>query len=179
MAFYGGKELARTFRTVRNNTIQIAEEIPENQYSYRAAPDTMSVAELIAHIAISHSFQTHAYTNHVTDLATVNFPELVQAYVAQEKKPRSKAELVALLRSEGEKVAKMLESVSDASLVEHVKMPPGADPASKSRFEMLSSIKEHEMHHRGQLMLMQRMLGIVPHLTRARQQRMAAQQPQR
>jgi uncharacterized damage-inducible protein DinB len=27
------------------------------------------------------------------------------------------------------------------------------------------------MHHRGQLMLVQRMLGIVPHLTRARQNR--------
>ena len=29
------------------------------------------------------------------------------------------------------------------------------------------------MHHRGQLMLMQRMLGIVPHLTREMQERMA------
>jgi uncharacterized damage-inducible protein DinB len=27
------------------------------------------------------------------------------------------------------------------------------------------------MHHRGQLMLMERMLGIVPHLTRQRQER--------
>ena len=33
------------------------------------------------------------------------------------------------------------------------------------------SVKEHEMHHRGQLMLIERMLGIVPHLTRARQNR--------
>ena len=45
-------------------------------------------------------------------------------------------------------------------------MPPGADPATKSRFEMLLSPKEHEMHHRGQLMTMQRMIGLVPHLTR-------------
>jgi len=33
---------------------------------------------------------------------------------------------------------------------------------------MLLGVKEHEMHHRGQLMLIQRQLGIVPHLTRAR-----------
>ena len=38
-------------------------------------------------------------------------------------------------------------------------MPPGANPDSKSRFEMLLSPKEHEMHHRAQLMTMQRMLG--------------------
>jgi uncharacterized damage-inducible protein DinB len=52
-------------------------------------------------------------------------------------------------------------------------MPPGATPATKSRLEMLLSPKEHEMHHRGQLMTMQRMIGLVPHLTRDFQQRMA------
>ena len=41
---------------------------------------------------------------------------------------------------------------------------------------MLASVKEHEMHHRGQLMLVERMLGITPHLTRAMQERMAAMQ---
>jgi uncharacterized damage-inducible protein DinB len=39
---------------------------------------------------------------------------------------------------------------------------------------MLLSPKEHEMHHRAQLMLVERMLGIVPHLTREQQARMAA-----
>ncbi|MGH9629396.1 MAG: hypothetical protein ACRD7E_13835, partial [Bryobacteraceae bacterium] len=37
--------------------------------------------------------------------------------------------------------------------------------ATKSRLEDLLSAKEHEMHHRAQLMLIERMLGIVPHLT--------------
>ena len=31
MTYYGAKELARSFRTVRDNTIKIAEEIPEEQ----------------------------------------------------------------------------------------------------------------------------------------------------
>ena len=30
MTYYGGRELADAFRTVRGNTIQIAEDIPEN-----------------------------------------------------------------------------------------------------------------------------------------------------
>jgi uncharacterized damage-inducible protein DinB len=38
---------------------------------------------------------------------------------------------------------------------------------------MIMSVKEHEMHHRGQVMLIQRMLGIVPHLTREREARTA------
>ena len=47
-------------------------------------------------------------------------------------------------------------------------------PASKTRFEMILGVKEHEMHHRAQLMMIERMLGIVPHLTRQMQERMAA-----
>jgi uncharacterized damage-inducible protein DinB len=39
---------------------------------------------------------------------------------------------------------------------------------------MLLGAKEHEMHHRGQLMMFQRMIGQVPHLTRQMQERMAA-----
>jgi uncharacterized damage-inducible protein DinB len=44
---------------------------------------------------------------------------------------------------------------------------------------MLLSAKEHEMHHRGQLMMMQRMIGLVPHLTRQMQERMAQAQAAR
>jgi uncharacterized damage-inducible protein DinB len=58
-------------------------------------------------------------------------------------------------------------------------MTPGAPgPAAKSRFEMLLSPKEHEMHHRAQLMTMQRMCGVVPHLTRQLQERFAQMQTQ-
>ena len=57
-------------------------------------------------------------------------------------------------------------------------MPPQAGGATKSRFEMLLGAKEHEMHHRAQLMTMQRMIGQVPHLTRQMQERMAQQQQQ-
>ena len=44
---------------------------------------------------------------------------------------------------------------------------------TKSRFEQLLGAKEHEMHHRGQLMLIERQLGIVPHLTRQAEEQLA------
>jgi len=43
---------------------------------------------------------------------------------------------------------------------------------------MILSVKEHEMHHRGQLMLIERMIGIVPHITRDMQARIAQAQQQ-
>jgi uncharacterized damage-inducible protein DinB len=178
MTYYGGKEMAAAFRTVRNNTIKIAEEIPESKFDFRFTPDTRSAQETLAHIAIGTGFQEHIQRNKVTDLKTVNFGELAQRFWAEEKLARTKAETIAFLKSEGDRFAAYLESLDDAFLAERVAMPPGADPASKSRFEMLLSPKEHEMHHRGQLMAMQRVIGLVPHLTRQMQERLAAQAAQ-
>jgi hypothetical protein len=39
MNYYGGKELADSFRTVRKNTLAIAEEIGEKDYGFRPAPE--------------------------------------------------------------------------------------------------------------------------------------------
>jgi len=178
MTYYGPRELAAAFRTVRDNTVKIAEEIPEDKYDFRAAPDTRSIGQTLTHIALGSGFQHYVHSNKVSDLKTVNFPELFQQFMAEESKPRTKAEVVALLKQEGNKFAAFLEGLTESFLAESVTMPPGADPATKSRFEMLLSPKEHEMHHRGQLMTLERMIGLVPHLTRQMQERMAQAQAQ-
>ena len=174
MQFYTGKDLARSFRAVRGNTITIAEEIPEEKYPFQAAPEVRSVGRLLAHIALTPRFQLATHSDRVVDLATINFAEVIARIAADEATPRSKAEIVALLRSEGNAYASFLDSLDDAFLAERVAMPAGAEPPAKTRFEMLMSPKEHEMHHRGQLMLVQRMIGLVPHLTRRQQERLAA-----
>ena len=76
-------------------------------------------------------------------------------------------------KQNGEKFASFVEGLDEAALQSVVSFPPQAGSA-KSRFEMLLGPKEHEMHHRGQLMLVQRLLGQVPPLTRQRQAMMAA-----
>ncbi len=78
----------------------------------------------------------------------------------------SKAQIVNALKANGEKFASQVEALSEAELAQTITAPN----ASKSAFEMLMGIKEHEMHHRAQLFLIERLLGIVPHLTRARQE---------
>jgi uncharacterized damage-inducible protein DinB len=177
MNYYGGKELAASFRTVRKNTVQIAEDIPENKYDFRAAPDTRSIGQLLVHIALGPGIQSHIHRNKIDDLSKLNFFELLQKMGAEEAKPRNKADIVSLLKTEGEILASYLESLPDAFLAEPITMPPGAQPATKSRFEMIMSAKEHEMHHRGQLMLIERMIGLVPHLTREMQARMSQAAP--
>ena len=92
---------------------------------------------------------------------------------SEEAQSRTKAEVIDLLKKNGDIWAQFVEGVPEEFLGESVEMPQGSTPASKSRFEMFLSVKEHEMHHRGQLMIVERMIGIVPHLTRQMQERMA------
>ena len=179
MTYYGAKELAESFRTVRNNTIQIAEEIPEDKYGFKISDATRTVEKMLTHIAITYRFQHQFHgIDKRTNFDGFDFPAIFAAIMAEEAKPRTKPEVIALLKETGEAWARFLDGVSDELLSEQVAMPPGTTPAAKSRFEMLLSVKEHEMHHRGQLMLIERMIGIVPHLTRNLQARMAAQAQQ-
>ena len=108
-----------------------------------------------------------------------DYMQFMGGVMEETKKPRTKAELVDLLRGEGEKFAAQLEGVSEEFLGQIVTFPPGGNPPARSRFDMLMSVKEHEMHHRGQLMLIQRMLGHTPHLTREAEARRAAMQAQK
>ena len=175
MNYYGAKELSESFRTVRKNTITIAQDLPEEKYSFRPAPDVRSAGELLAHIAVAYSFhyQVHAQERR-TSLEGIDFPALMKRIGEEEKAQRTKEQMLELLRSTGEKWAGWVGGLTDNFLGERVAMPAGATPSSRSRFEMILSVKEHEMHHRGQLMLIERMVGIVPHLTREMQARIAA-----
>jgi uncharacterized damage-inducible protein DinB len=176
MGTYGATELASGFRTVRKNTIQIAEDIPEAQYDFVAAPGTMSVGSALKHIAIAAMlYEDWHRDKRVTTLKGYDFPALMARVAAEEKKPRSKAEIVDLLKTQGDRFAAWLESLTPEFLAETFTDSTGQNP--RTRLESLMSPKEHEMHHRGQLMLIERILGIVPHLTRQRQERMQSSRP--
>ncbi len=175
MTYYGPKEMAASFRTVRANTINIAKEIPEESYTFRAAPGCRSVAETLIHIALGARLQEQVHLEeHRSTLVGFDFFAFMAKLGAEEATPRTKAEILTMLETEGAKYASALEGLSEEFLGESVQYPEGMVPPAKSRFEMLIAPKEHEMHHRGQLMLVQRLLGMVPPLTRHMQERIAA-----
>ncbi len=173
MSAYGATELANAFRTVRRNTIHVANDIPEDKYDFVPAPGAKSVNALLRHMIYSPLFQEDMHrTKHVTSLANYDFGATMALVAAEENKPKSKAQIVAALEHEGARVATWLESCTPAYLAETFTDPTGKNP--KTRLEALMGIKEHEMHHRGQLMLIERMVGVVPHLTREREERARA-----
>ena len=174
MTYYGARHLAHSFRTVRKNTITLAEEIPADKYDFTPVPGIRTVAQQLAHVAVNTRWPIEVHGKGIDFIDFAVFGAHLAQAAADEQMLRSKELIVAALKSDGEKFAAFLESLSEEKLAETVRFPPPIQPSEKSRLEMLIGTREHEMHHRAQLMLIQRLLGIVPHLTRQREAAMAA-----
>jgi len=177
MNYYGAKEIAASFRTVRNNTLKIAEEIPEDQYAFRGAEGTRTIAQTLIHISNAHRFALEIHRDHVrSTMEGFNFMTFIGPIVASEQEPMAKPQIIARLTAAGEEFENWVKTLPDDFLGQVITMPPGGKPEARTRFDLLIAVKEHEMHHRGQLMLLERLIGITPHLTREAQARRAAMQ---
>jgi uncharacterized damage-inducible protein DinB len=167
MTYYGPQKLAESTRAVRQHTITIAVDIPEEGYDYRPAPGSRSVRETLLHIVAMTQFDMRVHGEEKLDsLEGLDIRGFFASLPIHESLRLSKAEIIDLLREQGERWCDFVERIPESVAAERVRMPRGE---AKSRFEMLLGTKEHEMHHRGQLMVFERLLGIVPHLTRRRQ----------
>ena len=127
MTYYGGKELANAFRTVRKNTIQIAEDIPEGKYDFKPSAESRTIRQTLTHMAVATTFPTMLHGERIP-IEKIDFAEYLQKVSAEEAKPRTKADIVALLRDSGEKFAAMLESLGEPFFAEVVAFRPGAEP---------------------------------------------------
>jgi uncharacterized damage-inducible protein DinB len=160
---YGIRQLVDSMRAVRANTIAMADDIPDSKYDYRATPLSRSVAETLVHIAwLATSDRIVHEEAHIDSVEGFDFPALLRKSEVEEKRGRTKAEILELLRAEGERQTMWLESLSDTFLSERVQLPGGG---SVSRFEMFLATKEHELQHRAQLTVIDRLIGVVPRFT--------------
>src|ERR1700682_6545510 len=138
MNYYGAAELAEGFRTVRKNTLIIAEEIGEQHYGFRATPDTRTIAQTLVHIAIVTKLPEQILrVEKRTAMEGFDFLGFRERLIAEEQVTRDKAQIVDLLRENGDHFAAWFDALSDDFLAQRVSMPPGATPSSRTRFEML------------------------------------------
>ena len=133
MTYYGGKHLADAFRTVRKNTIAIAQDIPEDKYTYRAAPNTRTVSQLLVHIAGLFAWQQELHSQRVASLEGYDFSGRFGKDRAEEQVPRTKAEIIDMLQRSAEAFASFLEGLSEGVLAEGVSMPGDSRRKADSR----------------------------------------------
>src|SRR5258708_2890399 len=145
MNYYGAKQLAESFLTVRKNTIIIAEEIGEEHYGFRPAPDARTVAQTLVHITLASKLQEHVHgTLKLKTMEGFDFPGFFTPLMADEQKPHTKLEILTRLNEQGNHFANWLGSLSEDFIGESVSFMPGMTPPSKSRFEMLTAVKERD-----------------------------------
>src|ERR1022692_1764663 len=124
---YDAKNLAQSFRTVRKNTIQVAEEIPEDKYDFRPAEGTRTVAETLKHIAVSTNWPLRVHGERLTEVKFEMFPEVMAQAAQAEAKLITKSDILKALHDNGEVFATFVEGLSDEVLAETVSFPPQAN----------------------------------------------------
>jgi len=123
VASYSAQELARAFRRVRANTISVAEDIPADRYGFSATPDTRSVEKVLVHVAVSPRMQEGIHRERVMDFSTLDVRELFFGILAVEAESHTKADVLDLLRAEGERFGSFLDGSASLVVGPHTHTP--------------------------------------------------------
>ncbi|MDQ2937183.1 MAG: DinB family protein [Acidobacteriota bacterium] len=154
--------LIEGWKEVRKGLIEEASQIPDDQFSFRATPDTRSVAELLQHVVESQKMLVGESCRPDTNLMRQSFADHIKEYAAEVTTVQDKNGLLELMRSSME----TSEACIRAGGEKLQEMMRRFDGKEMSKLDFLTFAVAHEMYHRGQLTVYLRLLGIEPALTR-------------
>lgn len=151
----------KSWKDVRNGLIDEVEKIPDDQMLFRATPDTRSIAEILQHIVETQKILVGETCRENSNLFRQSFAAHGQEYASGVRDVTDKQGLIELLRSSME--------AADASVVAHADMwnapMNGLTGQPTTKGAILAFASSHEMYHRGQLTVYERLLKIEPVLT--------------
>jgi uncharacterized damage-inducible protein DinB len=156
------ERLIEGWKEVRKGFIEEASQIPDDQFSFRATPDTRSVSELLEHVVESQKMLVGESCRPDTNLMRQSFADHIKEYAAEVGAVQDKNGLLELMRSSME----TSEACIRAGGEQLQEMMRRFDGKEMSKVDFLTFAVAHEMYHRGQLTVYLRLLGIEPALTR-------------
>lgn len=160
--------ILESFKTVRSNTLEIAKDIPEEQYSFSPAEGSPTVLETFLDIIRIPQFMVEAALLKEPIEISWETREAVFARVIPIKIDgiTTKAQVIKALEDSIQSIVSRVEAADETYLNTKFIAP---DKVEKVRLWVINCAKEQEMVRRAQLFLIERMLGIVPHTTRRQQ----------
>lgn len=153
--------LVENWTEVRAGLTKEASQIPAGQFSFRPTPETRSVAELLQHIVESQKMLVGEVCRSETNLMRQSFAAHIREYAPEVAGIGDKNGLLELLRSSMDTSEASIRGQGD-SLQQTMRRFDGKEI---SKHEFLVFAVAHEMYHRGQLTVYERLLGIEPVLT--------------
>jgi len=153
--------LITSWRDVRSGFTREVEQIPAEKFSFRASPETRTVSELVQHVIEAQKFLVGETCRSNSNLMRQSFANHIKEYAPEVSSVIEKEGLLELLASSMTKAEELLQSQAgrlDDSIL-------ALDGKPKRKFDFLNFAISHEMYHRGQLTVYERLLGIEPQLT--------------
>jgi uncharacterized damage-inducible protein DinB len=149
------------WKDARSGLIQEVEKIPDDQFSFRATPETRSIAELIQHIIETQKILVAETCRDEANIRRQSFADHYKQHAAGVRDVVDKQGLTELLRSAMDDAESCLRAHADRwdeSMI-------GIDGSQTTKGAFLTFAFSHEMYHRGQLTVFERLLDIEPVLT--------------
>ena len=154
--------LVNTWKEFRKGLIDEVEQIPDDRFSFRATPETRSIAELLQHIIEVQKMLVGEACRADANMRRQSFADHVNEYAPEVKAVTDKNGLLELLRSSMEVCEASLRSNDDVLDGEM----GGIDGKPVPKLKAVNFAMSHEMYHRGQLTVYERLLNLEPALTR-------------
>lgn len=155
------ENIIESWKEVRNGLIDEASQIPAEQFSFQPAPDTRSVRRLLQHLVESQKFLVGEACRPDTNLMRGSFADNAKLYAPGVTDVNEKDELLNLLGTSMDESAEKLRAAGD-ELKNTMKRFDGKE---MNKLAFMSFAIAHEMYHRGQLTVYERLLNIQPALT--------------
>lgn len=154
--------MVNTWKEFRKGLIAEVEQIPEDKFSFRATPETRSIAELLQHVVEVQKMLIGEASRADANLRRQSFAAHLQEYAPEAKAVTDKNGLLEMLRSSMEVCEASLRSNDDLMHGEMV----GLEGKPVPKLKVVNFAMSHEMYHRGQLTVYERLLNLEPALTR-------------
>jgi uncharacterized damage-inducible protein DinB len=147
MDYTDGPTFLKYFENIRSRTTRVIERIPADHFDWRAAGDSWSFADLIRHIAATERYMFGENVQGRQSRYPGHGPELADgAGAVIEFYQRMHAEAVAIFGA-----------LTPQDMQRKVGTPGGIEITC---WKWLRGMIEHEVHHRGQIYLMLKMIGV-------------------
>jgi len=149
---------------VRNGVIAEVDNIPAGKFDFRPVPEVRSVREMVQHILEIAMMMTGELTRPDTNLRREPWPKLLRRYAGAAYDASTKAQLLKLLGSQMKDAEKKFRAAGELALLQfHTRF----DGKQGTKFAWWHHGIAQEEYHRGQLATYQRLMGLVPALTKA------------
>ena len=156
------ERLIESWSEVRAGLIKEVSQIPEDQFSFRAASETRSVAELLQHVIQTQKMLVGESCRADTNLMRQSFAAHIKEYAPDVASVQDKNGLLEMLRSSMETSEASIRGCGEG-LQQNMRRFDGKEV---TKTDFLTFAIAHEMYHRGQLTVYERLLGVEPALTR-------------